>query len=205
MLLRYPASRQNSRGMLSILPKGDQPELKTVLQALAREAFAARSRKRVTWSRLERPAVRYHRFGADQVWWVENDTLVLTDIAKVDEIVDVIEGRRPSALDHPLAHRVVQVARGLRASCGRISRRPGARATFVGDDPTWSRRSEARRVEVGIRSRRDALHASSGGTSASDRSTCAPGPAELRDRVASSHSAKGERLDGNINRPGEEL
>ncbi len=84
-----------------ILRKGDQPELKTVLAALGERLHGEVEGKGEPGA-PGKAGRTFYRFGPDQVWWVENDALLLTDNAKVDEIVDVIEGRRPSADDHPL-------------------------------------------------------------------------------------------------------
>ncbi len=83
-----------------VLPKADQPEFKIVFQALA-ESLRGEVEERAGPVSVEKAGRTLHRFGADHVWWVEQGTLILTDRTKADEILDVIEGRLTSAVDHP--------------------------------------------------------------------------------------------------------
>jgi prepilin-type processing-associated H-X9-DG protein len=83
-----------------VVPEGDQPELKAVLAALA-ERLGGAVEEKAEPGLLEKAGRTLHPLGADQVWWVEKGMLILADRTKVDEIVDVIEGRRTSAVDHP--------------------------------------------------------------------------------------------------------
>jgi prepilin-type processing-associated H-X9-DG protein len=83
-----------------VLPKADQPEFKIVIQALA-ESLRGEVGERAEPVSVEKAGRTLHRFGANQVWWMEKGTLILTDRTKEDEILDVIEGRLPSAVDHP--------------------------------------------------------------------------------------------------------
>jgi prepilin-type processing-associated H-X9-DG protein len=83
-----------------VLPRADQPEIKAVLVALS-EGLRGEVEEKALPGVLEKAGRTLHRFGANQVWWLEKGTLILTDRTKADEILDVIEGRQPSATLHP--------------------------------------------------------------------------------------------------------
>jgi hypothetical protein len=95
-----------------IVPKADQPQFKTVLQALA-DGLRGEVEEKAEPVSVEKAGHTLHRFGADQVWWVEKGSLILTDRARADEILDVIEGRQPSAVDHPLCTELFKSQEGF--------------------------------------------------------------------------------------------
>lgn len=83
-----------------VFRKGDQPEFKSMLQTLAssrRGEFEEKAEPRS----VEKNGRTLHLLGGDRVWWVERSTLILTGRTKADEVLDVIDGRRSSAVDHP--------------------------------------------------------------------------------------------------------
>jgi prepilin-type processing-associated H-X9-DG protein len=83
-----------------VLPNSDQPEFKSVLQAVA-DRRRGEVDEKVEPASVEKSGRTLHRLGGDQVWWVEKGTLILTSRTKTEEILDVINGRQPSAVDHP--------------------------------------------------------------------------------------------------------
>ena len=116
--------------MLSSCPKAISRSSRAYCKPWQR-ADAARSRKRLSLIADEKAGRTLHRFGADQVWWVEKGDADTDGRAKADEILNVIDGRRPSAIDHPLRTELFKPQERFRAACGRISRRQSARATIV--------------------------------------------------------------------------
>ena len=62
----------------------------------------ARPAKKSRPGRFKRPAERFIDFGRDGLWWAEKGELILTGASKADEILEVLDGRQPSAVDHPL-------------------------------------------------------------------------------------------------------
>ncbi len=94
-----------------LLAEADKPEFKTVLQGLE-ASLGGEIEGGAEPGAVEKGGRKLRRLGADRVWWVEKGTLIITDRTKADEILDVIAGRSPSAVDHPL-RRDVQGERGF--------------------------------------------------------------------------------------------
>ncbi|MFO0889376.1 MAG: hypothetical protein U0790_09585 [Isosphaeraceae bacterium] len=54
-----------------------------------------------------------HPIGRDAAWWAEGDDLIITTRDAVDLVIDVIEGRKPSAAGHPRREALRQPAKGF--------------------------------------------------------------------------------------------
>ena len=95
-----------------VLRHGDSPEVKHLM-----EAVKARRRDRTDEQPdpgpIQRPGRTINRVGAEGVWWVEKGNLILTGQSRVDEILAVIDGRKPSALDHPLRTELARAENGF--------------------------------------------------------------------------------------------
>ena len=94
----------NNSWIVLVLRHGDRPELKQLLETV----FARRSRgtdeePEPESGPIQKAGRTLNRLGAGGVWWVEKGDLILTGQNRVDEIVAVLDRRKPSALDHPLA------------------------------------------------------------------------------------------------------
>ena len=83
-----------------ILHKGDQPEYKAVLQALAESRRGENDEKNELIS-FEKAGRTLRRLGGSHVWWVEKGTLIISEHKEVDEVLSVLAGEQPSAVDHP--------------------------------------------------------------------------------------------------------
>ena len=84
-----------------VLRRGDRPEIKSFLQSLAASRGGEAEEKAETGT-FEHSGRTLHHFGSGQVYWVEKGELILTGRREADEILEVIDGRRPSATKHPL-------------------------------------------------------------------------------------------------------
>jgi prepilin-type processing-associated H-X9-DG protein len=86
---------------LIVLRQCDRPEIRALLQSLANSERGDRAGDARTGS-IEKAGSTLRRFGSGHVWWFEKGDLILTEESEIDEILEVIHGRRPSAIDHPL-------------------------------------------------------------------------------------------------------
>jgi Protein of unknown function (DUF1559) len=86
---------------LVVLRQCDRPEIRAALKSLA--AIQGREAEgNIEAGPIEKAGRTLHRFGSGQVWWVEKGDLILTGLSEADEILEVIDGRRPSAIGHPV-------------------------------------------------------------------------------------------------------
>ena len=91
-----PGTRWN---YVVVLRNGDRPEVKTALQFLATSRTGEAEEKAESNS-FEKGRRKLQRLRSGHVYWVEKSDLVITGETEADEILDVIDGRRPSAIDH---------------------------------------------------------------------------------------------------------
>ena len=186
-----------------LLNGGDQPEFEAILQALA-DSRATDPETTVKPASIKIAGRTLHRFSGDQVWWLEKGTLILTGRPSADEILEVIEGHQPSAIDHALRTEAFLSKQGFEpivagffdaAGLGPLS--PEFAQLGLGS---------LKRIELRWGFDQDALigtlrvvaHCSS------LRCTRSRRPAELRHRIASSDPPKRERFNRNVNRSREE-
>ncbi len=83
------------------LRRGDRPEIKHLLEAFE-TGTAGDAEEKAEAGSVQKAGRTLHRFARDGVWWAEKGDLILTQASKADEILEVLDGRQPSALDHPL-------------------------------------------------------------------------------------------------------
>jgi prepilin-type processing-associated H-X9-DG protein len=84
-----------------ILRRGDRAEIKQLLESL-NPSRAGEADEMAEVGPVQKAGRTLHRLGAEGVWWSEKGDLILTATSKVDEILEVLQGRQQSALDHPL-------------------------------------------------------------------------------------------------------
>ena len=97
---------------LVVLRQCDRPEVRAALQSLAASRRGEALEDALAES-IEKAGRTLHRFGSDHVWWVEKGELILTAQSEADEILEVINGRRPSAIDHPLRAKLFKAEAGF--------------------------------------------------------------------------------------------
>ena len=196
-----PRDRQR---WIVVLRRGDRPEIKSVVEGLeAGRAGEADAKAEV--GPVQKAGRTLHRFGRDGVWWVEKGALILTDGSKADEILEVLNGRQPSALDHPLRAPSGQGRGEFRARCVGFSRRGRSRAAFFRLDQPRPWRSQTPRATLGIRCGGSREHRRRGGSSPSLGCSCAARPADFRDWLASLDPRRCKWPDSDVDRPGQEL
>ena len=106
---------------LVVLRQCDRPEIRAGLRSLA-ASLRGEGEENAEVGPIEKAGRTLYRLGSGHFWWVEKGDLILTGESEADEILEVIDGRRPSAIEHPAASRVVQGEGGARSCCGRVSR-----------------------------------------------------------------------------------
>ena len=77
-----------------VLRNGDRPEVKTTLRLLATR-WAGEAEEKSAATAFEKGGRKLERLRSGQVYWAEKSDLVITDAAETDEILDVLDGRRP--------------------------------------------------------------------------------------------------------------
>jgi prepilin-type processing-associated H-X9-DG protein len=88
----------NETRVIFVLRKGDRPEVRRLLD----RAVAAGDEAKSGPAPLRKAGRTIYSLGKDGVWWFEKGDFVLTGADKFDEVIDVLDGKRPSALEHPL-------------------------------------------------------------------------------------------------------
>ncbi len=129
-----------------VVRKGDRPETIRLLETLATPAPASPNRSRNRAANTGEPV---HASAMPMLWWVEHGDLILTDNDAFETIVGVIDGKQPSAADHPL--RGFDPAEGRLRAVGLRVRRPcGLTSCARGRGEAGSGRSQASRASVGF-------------------------------------------------------
>jgi prepilin-type processing-associated H-X9-DG protein len=91
----------NSRA-IAVLRKGDRPEIKRLLTAAASAGRTQGEGAGAALPEQKKAGRTVYPLGQEGVWWAEKGDLVLTGTDKADEILEVLDGKRRSAVDHPL-------------------------------------------------------------------------------------------------------
>jgi len=84
-----------------VLRNADRPEVKSALQLLA-TSWTGEAEEKPEATSFEKGGRTLQRLRSGYVYWVEKSDLVITGETEADEILNVIDRRRPSAIDHPL-------------------------------------------------------------------------------------------------------
>ena len=189
---------------LVALRRCDRPEIRAALQSLA-ASLRGEGEENAEVGTIEKAGRTLYRFGSGHFWWIEKGDLILTGESEADEILEVIDGRQPSAIEHPLRAELFKaeggfdpVAAGFLDSC--VLESLSAESVQLG-------LRGLKRLELRWGFDQDAL--------VGILRAVAPAPREgalalldqpsVRHRIASSYSGQGKRLDRDIDRPGQEL
>jgi prepilin-type processing-associated H-X9-DG protein len=97
---------------LAVLRQCDRPEIRAALQSLVTSRRGDAEENAEVGS-IEKAGRTLHRFGSGYVWWVEKGDLILSGQSEADEILEVINGRRQSAIDHPLRAELFKAEAGF--------------------------------------------------------------------------------------------
>jgi prepilin-type processing-associated H-X9-DG protein len=104
----------NDSRIVLVLRHGDRPELKQLLETVyARRQRGTDEEPEPDSGPIQKAGRTLNRLGAGGVWWVENGDLILTGQNRVDEIVEVLGRRKPSALEHPLRVELSKLENGF--------------------------------------------------------------------------------------------
>ncbi len=103
----------NDSRVVLVLRRGDRPELKQLLEIVAARR-QARTDLDPDRGPIQKAGRTLNRIGTEGVWWIENGDLILTDQSRADEILAVLDRRKPSALDHPLRAELGKAENGFR-------------------------------------------------------------------------------------------
>jgi prepilin-type processing-associated H-X9-DG protein len=101
----------------------DRPEIRAALVSLAANV-RGEGEGNAEVGPIDKAGRTLYRFGSGHVWWAEKGDLIVTAESEADEILGVIDGRRPSAVEHPLRAELFKakggfdpVAAGFLESC----------------------------------------------------------------------------------------
>ncbi len=83
--------------LMIVIRKANQPELARILKV-----FVGGPPDQPRPEPVQKSGRAVHSLGDDRVWWVEKDDMIVTDSDAVDTILAVIDGKQPSAANHPL-------------------------------------------------------------------------------------------------------
>jgi hypothetical protein len=95
-------SAPNNSRVIAVVRKGDRPEIKRLITAAASAGGAQGEGADAQPQPLKKAGRTIYPLGADGIWWAEKGDLVFTTTDKADEILEVLDGKRASAVDHPL-------------------------------------------------------------------------------------------------------
>src|SRR5262249_50378358 len=83
-------------GYLAVLRQCDRPEIRSAITSVAAN-LRAQAGENAEFGSIEKGGRTLYRLGTRDVWWAEKGDLILSERSEADEILDVIDGRRPSA------------------------------------------------------------------------------------------------------------
>jgi prepilin-type processing-associated H-X9-DG protein len=92
----------NESRFVVVLRHADGPQISRLLDAAGSASAPEKAAEDARPASIARAGRTLHALGKDGVWWLEKGDLVLTGKDKADEILAVLDGKQPSALDHPL-------------------------------------------------------------------------------------------------------
>ncbi len=92
----------NGSRVIFVLRKGDRPEIRRLLTAAAAAGRGGEDGADAAPPSLQKAGRTLYPLGRDGIWWVEKGDLILTGTDKTDEILEVLDGKHPSAVNHPL-------------------------------------------------------------------------------------------------------
>ena len=96
-----------------VLRHGDRPEVRRVLEAAAGAGRPDGAVDEAKPASIPNAGRTLHPLGKDGVWWLENGDLILTGTDKTDEVLAVLDGKQPSAVDHPLRIELAKAENGF--------------------------------------------------------------------------------------------
>ncbi|MGO9922352.1 MAG: DUF1559 domain-containing protein [Isosphaeraceae bacterium] len=106
----------NDSRVIVVLPKGDRPEIRRLLTAAAAAGRGGEDGGNAAPQSLQKAGRTLYPLGPNGLWWVEKGDLILTGTDKADEILEVLDGKRPSAVDHPLRTALAKPERDFQAA-----------------------------------------------------------------------------------------
>ena len=99
---------QNTQTVV-VIRKGNRPEDLKLLESAA----ASPGQPETKPESFQKSGRTIHPLATDGVWWLEKDDLVLTDKTAVDAVIEVIEGKRKTAVDHPVRTALTRAENGI--------------------------------------------------------------------------------------------
>ena len=88
--------------VIFVLRNGDQPGSGLLPAAAAADGGGREDGANADARPLKKSGRTLYPLGRNGIWWAEKGDLVLTGANKVDEILEVLDGKRANAVDHPL-------------------------------------------------------------------------------------------------------
>jgi hypothetical protein len=85
-----------------VLRHGEGPRIARLFEAASSAGRPDRAEGNAERDAIPRAGRTLHTLGADGIWWLDKGDLILTGKDSVDELLAVLDGHQPSALDHPL-------------------------------------------------------------------------------------------------------
>ena len=92
----------NGARIILVSRHADRPEVRRLLAMISAVSSVRDENRQAALPPIRKGARTLNPLGKDGTWWFEKGDLILTGNDKVDEILVVIDGKRPSALNHPL-------------------------------------------------------------------------------------------------------
>jgi Protein of unknown function (DUF1559) len=105
----------NDARVVLALRRGDRPEVRRILSMISaiRLGDDPEGSRPAALAPIRAPGRTLNRLDKDFCWWVERGDLILTGTRKIDEILAVVDGKRPSAVNHPLRAELNKVENGF--------------------------------------------------------------------------------------------
>lgn len=100
-VLAATGSEKSPRIML-VLRKGDRPEVRRFLEMMsAANARDPHRKEKPAPPTIEKAGRTLHSLGAEDYWWIEKGDLVLLQKEMADSVLDTLDGKMRSAVEHP--------------------------------------------------------------------------------------------------------
>jgi prepilin-type processing-associated H-X9-DG protein len=98
-------------GIVLVARRGDRPDVRRLLEAAAGRNFAKAGQEGADRAPVQKSGRTFYPIDKEGGWWFENGDLVLSN--RPDDVIDVLDGKRPNAVDHALRLTLTQARDGF--------------------------------------------------------------------------------------------
>ena len=103
----------NDSRVVLVLRHGDRPEVRRLLESAASAVGPNGGNDQAKVAPIQKAGRTLYSLGKDGIWWIEKGDLILTGTDRADQVLATIDGKQPSAFDHPLRAELAKAENGF--------------------------------------------------------------------------------------------